>query len=229
MRHVLLAMPCYTGAVLLKTFESMLGGILALGEVGAAVSVRTSVGNAMIGHARSLLVADFLADKTMTDLVFIDSDVSFEPYCLIRLLSHPVDIVAGLYPKREEPLDFHVCHVEGGPGAPDDNGLVEVAGVPAGFWKISRQAIEKMVDAYPETRFKDDTIDGGYGWALFDNIRIGETYFGEDYAFCKRWGDIGGKIYIDPQLELTHTGLKQFTGTWGEWHGNRSNDNHRST
>lgn len=224
-RHVMLAMPCYTGAVFLKTFESVLGGILALGGLNVPVTLRSSAGNAMIAHSRSLLAADFLADKTMTDLVFIDNDVSFEPMALMRLLSHPVDIVAGLYPKREDPLDFHVCHIEGGPGEPDENGLVEVAGVPAGFLKISRHALETLAEAYPETKFEDKTIPGGIGWGLFNNIQVGSVYFGEDYAFCKRWGHIGGKIYIDPELEIDHTGLKVFSGTWGAWHKEQKHGN----
>lgn len=224
-RHVMIAMPCYTGAVLLKTFESVLGAILALGELGVPVTLRSSAGNAMIAHSRSLLAADFLADETMTDLVFIDSDVSFEPMAMMRLLSHPVDIVAGLYPKREDPIDFHVCHIEGGPRAPDENGLVEVAGVPAGFLKISRHALLTMAEAYPETKFEDKTISGGVGWGLFNNIQVGSVYFGEDYAFCKRWGHIGGKIYIDPELKVDHTGMTTWSASWGEWHREKQDGN----
>jgi hypothetical protein len=37
-------------------------------------------------------------------------------------------------------------------------------------------------------------------------------YFAEDYMFCRRWTDIGGKILLDPSVKLNHYGDHLFCG-----------------
>src|SRR6476646_1739884 len=38
------------------------------------------------------------------------------------------------------------------------------------------------------------------------------TYLSEDFAFCKRWTDIGGEIWADVQSSLDHVGPSVFHG-----------------
>ena len=37
-------------------------------------------------------------------------------------------------------------------------------------------------------------------------------YLSEDYAFCRRWQQIGGKIYADCGTTLGHVGNLPFSG-----------------
>ena len=37
-------------------------------------------------------------------------------------------------------------------------------------------------------------------------------YLSEDYAFCKRWIDIGGKVYARIDIDLSHIGKHYFKG-----------------
>jgi hypothetical protein len=37
-------------------------------------------------------------------------------------------------------------------------------------------------------------------------------YLSEDFAFCKRWTDLGGEIWIDRDSKLTHLGPIPFVG-----------------
>jgi hypothetical protein len=39
----------------------------------------------------------------------------------------------------------------------------------------------------------------------------------EDYAFCQRWRDIGGKVYLDVNIPMGHVGPKMYHGCLGEW------------
>lgn len=217
-RHAWLAMPCYTGTIHTGTFRCVLNDILELAAAGIKVTVQDEAGNAMIGHARSLFCAMFLGTDA-TDLVFIDHDVTWEPGALLRLLSHPVEMVAGIYPKRADPLGFNVRYMQDRKElwADPATGLLEVEGVPAGMFRISRTALEKMVVAYPEKRFADHHAPKGFAWALFDNIHEGDAYFGEDYSFCRRWRQIGGQVWADPNIEMGHIGNKKFTGNFGKW------------
>ena len=44
-----------------------------------------------------------------------------------------------------------------------------------------------------------------------------KRYFGEDFWFCQRWTDLGGKVYIYVMDYITHVGEHQYCGRfWDE-------------
>ena len=98
-------------------------------------------------------------------------------------------------------------------------GLVEVHEGGTGFMCIKRHVIEKIIEANPQTAYKKemrfliDERDDGNRWAVFDTeIEDGQRYLSEDYLFCRRWQRLGGKIWLDPFVELTHIGTHAFAG-----------------
>lgn len=218
MKHVWIAIPAYTGQIHLSTMRSLIADIGLLNEGGVKVTIVDETGNSMIAHSRDLICAKFLGSEA-TDLVMIDSDIAWPAGSLAKLVSHPVDCVAGIYPRRADPLAFHVRYIAERKElqADSETGLLEVEGVPAGFLRLSRDCLTKMVLAFPQKRFADKYAPSGYAHALFDNIHEGDVYFGEDYSFCRRWREIGGKVWVDPEMILTHIGYKGFTGSFGEW------------
>jgi len=221
MRDVWIAVPAYTGQIHLCTARSILTDILELKAKGDSVMLFDESGNAMISLCRNIIIANFLNDPTATDLVFVDSDVIWEAGALTRLVYHPVDFVAGIYPHRADPLSFPVKWLDkpelrGDP----ETGLLEVAGVPAGFMRLSRVMLESMIASYPELEFPL-VGDVPKAWALFEHMREGKGYLGEDYSFCRRWRDIGGKIWIDPEIHMGHVGYKTFGGHLGNYLRNR--------
>lgn len=202
--------------------RSIIADMLALADRGDKVTIFDESGNAMIGDCRGLIVARFL-ESDATDLVFIDSDVSWEAGALLKLVDHPVDFVAGIYPQRRDPINYCVQWVQERAElwADPETGLLEVAGVPAGFMRLSRSMLEQMVDHYSDTAFYCAEAPNQTVHALFDPYRIGKLKFGEDYSFCKRWRDIGGRVWVDPEIRLGHCGFKTFTGSLGDWLRNR--------
>jgi hypothetical protein len=38
-------------------------------------------------------------------------------------------------------------------------------------------------------------------------------YLSEDYAFCRRWRDLGGEIWADTEAPLTHVGAAAYSGS----------------
>jgi hypothetical protein len=99
-------------------------------------------------------------------------------------------------------------------------GFVSVRYAGTGFLLISRQAINRLCEAHPELRYTtiDVQADSQTGtlnrFALFDTFIEAETRtsLSEDYSFCRRWTDLGGKIWLDTQSTLTHTGPFTFVG-----------------
>lgn len=226
-RKVFIALPCYSGAVELLTHKSLIHDTFRLALSGVETRIFDEVGHADIYLLRAQIVAHFLADKSATDLVMIDSDIGWEPLGLQKLLSHDVDVVAGAYPKREEPLQFMFRSERdvGGDLVGDAaTGLVEVWGMPGGFMRITRRAAEKMRDHYTsELEAVCSSAPGGKLVRMFDpywmNTEDGRMVLSEDYAFCQRWRDIGGKVYMDASISLAHIGRKVYMGRLGDFVG----------
>lgn len=218
---VMVAIPAYTGTIHLGTMRSLMTDLLALQARGDEWTVHDECGNALIADARALIVAQFLASEC-DQLIFIDHDVAWEAGALLKLVDAPVDMVAGIYPQRRDPINYCVKWLDKNElWADPETGLLEVAGVPAGFMRISRKQLEAMVDQYPDSEFYVETAPDEKAWALFADYRIGKHKMGEDYAFCRRWTDMGGKIWIDPEIKMGHIGNKTFQGHLGNWLRNR--------
>ena len=53
-------------------------------------------------------------------------------------------------------------------------------------------------------------------FSLFDTMHDKEDknrYLSEDFTFCKRWKDIGGKIWLDNDINLNHiVGERRYSG-----------------
>jgi hypothetical protein len=104
--------------------------------------------------------------------------------------------------------------------------LLEVLDAGTGFMAIPRKVFEMMIEEYGDdiSYTGDDTyVDSKTGvlrrenktfYALFDTSIELKTnrYLSEDYTFCRRWQDIGGKIYIDHKIVLNHVGSYVYRG-----------------
>ena len=86
---------------------------------------------------------------------------------------------------------------------------------------LSRHVLETMCrhPDYAALQFfrehSHDTLAGSQNrFALFEctiDAATG-TYLSEDFAFCKRWTDIGGEIWADIESSLDHVGPSVFHG-----------------
>jgi hypothetical protein len=215
MKKVMVAIPAYSGTIHFGTFRSLMADLFTLASRGDTAEVHDECGNALIADARALIVAQFLASDA-EQLIFVDSDVSWEAGALVKLIDAPVDFVAGIYPQRKDPINYCVKWLDK-PELQAVDGLLEVAGVPAGFMRLSRSMLEKMVEQYPDSEYYSENAPDKRAWALFADYRIGKHKMGEDYSFCRRWTDMGGKVWIDPEIRMGHCGYKTFTGHLGEW------------
>jgi hypothetical protein len=221
-KHVFIAIPAYTGQLHMATVRSLMTDIIALIQRGDKFTLYDDCGSALIGDTRGVLVAQFLASDADV-MVFLDNDICWEAGALLKLIDHPVDCVAGGYRHRRDPESYSivwrtdVAQLHADP----QTGLLEVWGVPAGFLKLSRKMLIEMVEQYPDTEFYAEQAPNKKAWALFDPYRIGKHKMGEDIAFCRRWRDMGGKVWLDPEIKMGHIGFKTFEGHIGNWLRNR--------
>ena len=77
-----------------------------------------------------------------------------------------------------------------------------------------------MIKSYPEDFIDQPTIINGeaktnkFMYNFFDTVhdKASKKYYGEDFGFCKKWTEIGGKCYGYIQSDITHVGEYQYTG-----------------
>ena len=100
--------------------------------------VRRLHGFAQIDVARNRLASEAVAEG-FEELMWIDSDIAFEPRSVRRLRSHDLPIVCGLYPKKVEKA--WSCQFLPGQRAlmlGEGGGLIEILYAAAGFLLVRR-------------------------------------------------------------------------------------------
>jgi glycosyltransferase involved in cell wall biosynthesis len=160
------------------------------------------IGCPYISHTRSSMLRRAL-DAKADVIVFLDHDLSWAPGDLVTLLETEGDVVAGTYRFRmdeEEYMGTLLTQPDGRPIVRAD-GCVKAHWVPAGFLKVTKAAVQHFMRKYPALLYGEPD---NYAVDLFNHGAIEGVWYGEDYAFSKRWHDIGGEIWIVPDLDLVH-------------------------
>lgn len=161
---------------------------------------------------RNQLADDFL--KSGFDrLVFVDADVTFEMGALVKIAHAKEDLVGGAYRFKLAEESYPVLWLGGDLWA-NENGLLEVRALPTGFLSISRTVLEKLKEAKPRAH-----THLGRTLECFFHYPFKEGHlFSEDTAFCDDWREIGGKVWLDPEITLTHWDFNNpYVGHIGRW------------
>lgn len=159
-------------------------------------------GNPYISAARSIMLRKAL-DAQADVIVFLDYDLSWTPGALLRLIETPGDVVAGTYRFKKEPEEYMAALVTQPDERPivREDGCIKADRVPAGFLKVTREAVDKFMTAYPGLCYGPRyslSVD------LFNHGAHEGVWYGEDYAFSRNWTEKCGDIWIVPDLDITH-------------------------
>ncbi len=108
---------------------------------------------------------------------------------------------------------------------------VEIRNAGTGFMMFTRDVVKLMMEHHPELKTEFTMFRGAKDLSEQEKVRCeqlqehyynlffpmmqdrGDTYphhITEDYAFCERWREMGGKVWADPDVELTHMGMKAY-------------------
>lgn len=176
--------------------------IPALDGAGIDHSMVWEVGCPYISHARATMLRKAL-DAKADVMVFLDHDVSFRPQDLLKLIETEGDVCAGTYRYKKDEEEYMGGWLTDASGRPllREDGCFKGNRVPAGFLKITKEAVDCFMRSYPELTFGvryNPTVD------LFNHGAIDGVWYGEDMAFSKRWIECGGEIALIPDLNITH-------------------------
>lgn len=209
------------------TLDSLAASAPLLENAGWDHNAVYEIGCPYISVARSQMLQKAMkADAEV--VVFIDHDLSWDPEDLLILLETKGDVVAGTYRFKKEPEEYMGSLLSGEDKRPIAQAqtilldgkdfivpMVKAEMIPAGFLKITRDAVDRFMAFYPELCFGERIcphVD------LFNHGAHNWTWYGEDYAFARRWRDKCGDIWIIPTLNITHwAGETPFPGNYDRY------------
>jgi hypothetical protein len=211
-------------------------------QYGIQVKFPFLFNESLITRARNYLVDEFLYRSDCTHMLFIDSDINFNPQDVIAMLALEKDVIGGPYPKKaikwrsvkraiEKNPDIEAQVLEKVAGDFVFNPVkgtaqfsvtepLEVLEIGTGFMMIKREVFPKFAAQYPQLKYKPDHVgqanfDGTrYIHAFFDTTidKNSERYLSEDYMFCQWWRNMGGTIWLCPWMRTAHIGTYHFHG-----------------
>lgn len=206
-KQVMLGTPAYDGRVDVGYTYSLVQSIQACADKGIALHPVWWPGEALVQHARNMLVKMAL-EANVEALLFADADQEWAPEEALALLSHPVDVVGA--PVRKKTDDKELYNVRSKtPFMPVDkqSGLWIVDGIGTGFLKLSRKA---LVDLWKQSEPYDH--NGVSVRMVFDVGVVDGRLMGEDTYMCEKLTALGYRIHLDPRFVVTHNGTKKFKG-----------------
>ncbi len=163
-------------------------------QYGIEVRFSFIFNESLITRARNYLVDEFLRSG-FTHLLFIDSDIHFDPRDVIALLALDKDVIGGPYPKKtikwnsikeaiKKNPELDVGEMEKLAGDYVFNPVpgtekfsvgepVEVLEIGTGYMMIKRHVFDKFEQAYPQLKYKPDHV----GQVNFDGSRYIHAFF----------------------------------------------------
>jgi len=177
-----------------------------------------------------------------THMLFIDSDIEFNFSTIMKLIQADRDVIAAPYPlktldwdkikarmDRNKNMDAETLSkqgytwpikLEGKESISVVGGVAEVTHAPTGCMLIKKSVFDTMIDKFPNLKISQPTIVNGkciekeFMYNFFDCYHDPENkkYYGEDFGFCKRWSEIGGKCHILVDDYISHIGEYKYTG-----------------
>ena len=238
MKKLFLSTPCYGGICLEIFATSILKLQIECMKNQIQLFIDTTENESLVHRARNVSVGRFMQKSDAEFFMFIDADIHFEAESVIRLVNSGHDISVACYPKKCIMWDQGVNAIKSGDqrnlqlltsslvvniGAKKrevENGFIQVLDGPTGFMVIKREVFEKMKEKFPELYCVNDHQNRDFDnyYAFFDCMidPVSKRYLSEDYAFCRRWQQMDGKIYADVGTTLGHVGNLPFNGSLKE-------------
>ena len=182
------------------------------------------------------------SDHKYSHLLFIDADINFTPESIFEMIALDREVIAIPYPMKTinwdkvdrlskeikyknstelSTLGFtYPIKVADTSNIIVKNNVIEVTHAPTGCMLIKRQVFDKMIEKYPDLEINQPTILNGEEtknknlYNFFDTLHdpVTKKYYGEDFGFCQKWRDIGGKCYCYINRFITHVGEYQYSG-----------------
>lgn len=170
-------------------------------------------------QARNKLLTMFLENfPTASDLFWVDDDVgSWSALKAVGWLTRPEDIIAGAYRVKDadDEIDFPIDLVTENGALVERDGLIQANKVAGGFIRMRRHVAEMLAASANKFTWVDRRTGANKEYHnVFEMGRGADgLWWAEDFTMCGKWRDLGGEIWVDPSMPLSHRGGKLWSAT----------------
>lgn len=174
-----------------------------------------SLGGGGISMARNKIMAQFLKEPVYTHLLFIDSDIEFEPWMIANLISHNLPMVAAPYFCKKRNAGLSGMPKRGFIPTPDQK-IIPMAAVGTGFLLLTREAVLKLAEFCEKSKEPRTYWDSEYGRTTHNICWQGvvndpahfehQSYLTEDFGLCYTATLAGITPMLDRSFYVKHYG-----------------------
>jgi hypothetical protein len=248
-RGLFLATPMY-GGMCAGMFAKSTADLSALcTQYGIPLQMYYLFNESLITRARNYCCDEFMRSPS-EHMLFIDADIGFNPQDVIAMMAlqaqdeEKYEIIGGPYPKKciswekiksavdkgiadddanilERFVGDFVFNPKGGQQSIAIGEPCEVLEIGTGFMMVTKKAMKKFADKYPEYLYRPDHVrtehfDGSREIMMFFQAEVdpvSKRYLSEDYWFCQKAQAAEIKTWFCPWMKLQHVGTYIFGGS----------------
>ena len=176
-----------------------------------------------IAESRNLLTTIWIDRSEAEWMLFVDSDMGFEPQLVLDMLAFDKPLVGCMYPVRDYPTRYVGRTMDGGH---IEGGFMQVEGIGFGVTLVRRDCIRNMLDsgeAKSDTRVSTHSASKMLAQMninriirAFDPIETETGKLSEDLSFCRRHTKSSGEIWAATHHAVSHVGPHVFRGRFAE-------------
>lgn len=201
------------------TLDSLAASIPLIQAAGYDEGMVSEVGCPYISAARATMLRKAL-DAKADIVVFIDHDLSWRPEDMLKLIQTEGEVVGATYrfktDEEEKYMGSVICDRNGYPIVRPSDGAIRTDGIPAGFLKVHRSAVNLFMKTFPHLCYGEESnphVD------LFNHGAYNRIWWGEDMAFCRNWTEgCGQNLWLIPDVNVDHwLGDKCFPGNYHQF------------
>jgi len=207
-RRVLVGTPTKDGRVDARYSVNLAYTMLLGAQREIQITPWIIVGDSTMPRARNDIMKKAIEDD-FDDLLFIDDDQGWQPEWILELLEYPVDFVGmPVRKKSDDMIDFNVKVST--PKQDKETGLIEVDSVGTGILRITGKALRAIWRN--SRRYTSDGRSARMAAELY--IDEDGELVSEDNAICRKWRNLGGKVYVAGHMNPQHIGTKVYVGNF---------------
>ena len=237
--HILVAVPTMGGVMKSKTAQTLFQLCKILMAHGHN-PVMINIDNSDIVTVRNFYANHVLNSERLDALLFVDSDMDFDPRLVLRMIDLDVSIAAAAYTTKEfnfekftaaiqEHGDIARARAQAGrfnvltsfdiskPVAISKrDGFYTLAAAGMGLCLIRKKALQAMVkNGVVEKRVDVRDSVSHEVWGFFDMYRLNDVLFLEDYSFCYRWTQLLGRpLWVNVDTWVRHIGEFEYSAIY---------------
>ena len=203
---VLIATPAYDGRLDVWYTTSLVNSVRIAQDNGIFLHPVFMSYDALVQRARNDL---FRLGLEYDAVIWIDSDLEWNPMWIMELLGSDKDVIGGTYRKKTDDAELYTVKTK---DLTATDGLIKVDGLGMGFLKMSKKAVQALWDASQPYQ-----NEGREGRMICDIQIVDGQLVSEDNVVTRKLADLGFDIWLDPRMTCCHIGTKKFYGNFEDF------------